>query len=421
VYSQKALRDASPTAIGRGIEFLAAGATWTLSDSEFIDELLPLFPLKSSTTSSTTPVDAAATETRLPQSFSVDGAADFTDRSVTALVDRLGAGLQSIRFADCRRLDVESAILTVGRRCPRLRSVAVVCRYEDDGLGPMPSPSPPLLSSSQPVRRGEVADITMTVPNGHAVLLPPSSDSSDSWPASTSSRARESVSVGEGSVVSALIRVAGSAELVSISFVGFHSVTDVDVGYLADCYQSTLRRIELGGCRSVSDAGLSALAERCCHCQADRLRDVSFAATRVTDHGVALLAAACPRLRRVDFSGCPAVTDDGVRKLAVGCRRLERVLFVGCRSVTDRGLDALVRHCPVLQVIDFSRTSVVAVSPLVLALAKLAKLRLDGCDRLVRPPLEVAMCGLDAVRQFYADYNPTNRLSENPFNHIKIG
>lgn len=368
---------------------LAADAPWNLTDDVFVDQLLPLFP-------SSSPM---GNENHILQSFTIDGSDDFTDRSVAALVNRCGSGLQFVRFANCQRLDPEATINAVGRGCKRLRSVAFVRRQDDDGFGrARPSPPPQQQQQQQPSSAPD-ADKS-AIPNGHA--------NSESRPQSIVRCT--TVVPGDAPVVSALIRVAGAAELASVTFVGFRSVLDVDVGYLADCYQSTLRRVELAGCRLLSDVGLMSLAERCG--SADKLRDVSFAATRVTDRGAAALAAACPRLRRVDLSRCAAVTDDGVRALAVGCRRLERVSFAGCRSVTERGLDALVRHCHGLQSIDVSRTSVAVVTPLVVALSKLSRLGLDECDRLVRPPQEVATRGLEAVRQYYKEYNPSCRFEK---------
>jgi len=288
------------------------------------------------------------------QSFAA-ARAGFTSRSVLALVERCGRTLQQVRFVDCRQLDVE-AVKAVGRRCPRLRSVAFVYH-------------------------GDVADRTTT-------------DGREWW-----SRA-------DSQVVAALVNVGGAAELSSVSFVGFQSVCDIEVTYLADCYSSTLRRVDLSSCRSLTDAALGALAERCL----DRLRELAFAATRVTDAGVAALVASCPRLQRVDLAGCSALTDAAAVSLASSCPRLERVSLRRCRRLTSASLDALVRHCPQLQTIDLSGTSVDIVTPLVLGLPKLHQLTLEDCLSLVRPPPDVATAGISAIRDYYVDYNPSCRL-----------
>ena len=298
------------------------------------------------------------------QSF-VASSAGFSSRSVSALVERCGQSLHQVRFVDCHRLDVD-AVKAVGRRCPRLRSVAFVYR-DDDG-------------DKAVTGRGD----------GDGVQ----------WWSRTDSQ-----------VIAALINVAGAAELSSVSFVGFQSVCDIEVTYLADCYCSTLRRVDLSGCRSLTDAALAALAERCLN----RLRELAFAATRVTDAGVAALVAGCPRLQRVDMADCPALSDAAVQSLASCCPRLERVSLRRCRQLTSAALDALVRHCPHLQTLDLGGTSIDAVTPLVLGLPKLHQLVLDDCTSLVTPPPDVASAGIAAIRDHYVDYNPSCRFFHSPY------
>jgi len=288
------------------------------------------------------------------QSF-IAVSAGFTSRSVSALVERCGRTLHQVRFVDCRRLDVDS-IKAIGLRCPRLRSVAFVYQGKVDGK--------------------------TTADDGQ-------------WWSRTDSQ-----------VVAALVNVAGAAELNSVSFVGFQSVCDIEVTYLADCYCSTLRRVDLSNCRSLTDAALGALAERCLN----RLRELAFAATRVTDAGVAALVAGCPRLQRIDLGECSALTDAAAKSLASCCPRLERVTLRHCHKLTSAALDALVRHCPQMQTLDLSGTSVDVVTPLVLGLSRLHQLVLDDCASLVSPPPDVASAGIAAIRDYYVDYNPSCRF-----------
>jgi len=281
--------------------------------------------------------------------------AGFTSRSVSTLVEKCGKTLQQVRFIDCCHLDVD-AVKAVGRRCPRLRSVAFVYH-------------------------GEVG--------GKAAA----EDASGWW------------SRSDSQVIAALVNVAGAAELTSVSFVGFQSVCDIEVTYLADCYCSTLRRVDLSSCRSLTDAALGALAERCL----ERLRELSFAATRVTDAGVAALVGGCPRLQRVDLADCSALTDVAAQSLASSCPRLERLSLRRCRRLTSAAVDALVRRCTQLQTLDLSGTSIEVVTPLVLSLPRLHQLVLDDCTSLVSPPPDVARAGIAAVRDYYVDYNPSCR------------
>ena len=285
--------------------------------------------------------------------------AGFTSRSVSALVERCGRTLHQVRFVDCRRLDVD-AVKAVGLRCPRLRSVAFVYRSEAGGK----------------------------------VTGRSSGDGNDWW------------SRTDSKVVAALVNVAGAAELSAVSFVGFQSVCDIEVTYLADCYCSTLRRVDLSSCRSLTDAALGALAERC----VNRLRELAFAATRVTDAGVAALVAGCPRLQRIDLADCSALTDAAAQSLASCCPRLERVSLRRCHRMTGAALEALIRHCPLIQTLDLSGTSIVVVTALVLGLPKLQQLVLDDCTSLVSPPPDVASAGIAAIRDYYVDHNPSCRF-----------
>ena len=315
------------------------------SDGEFETDILPLL-------------------SKDLQSF-IAVSAGFTSHSVSALVEKCGRTLQQVRFIDCRRLDVD-AVKAVGRRCPRLRSVAFVYHHDVSGKA-----------------------------NGDGVA-----DGNDWW------------SLTDSQVVAALVNVAGAAELSSVSFVGFQSVCDIEVTYLADCYCSTLRRIDLSSCRSLTDASLAALAERCLN----RLRELSFAGTRVTDAGVAALVAGCPRLQRIDLADCSALTDASAQSLATCCSRLERVSLRRCHRLTSAALDALVRHCPQIQTLDLSETSIDVVTPLVLGLPKLHQLILDDCTSLVSPPRDVASAGIAAIRDYYVDYNPSCRYLRLPDN-----
>jgi len=284
--------------------------------------------------------------------------AGFTSRSVSALAERCGRTLQQVRFVDCRQLDVD-AVKAVGRCCPRLRSVAFVYR-------------------------GDVGSKATDLDAEH---------NAEWW------------SLTHSQVVAALVNVAGAAELSSVSFVGFQSVCDIEVTYLADCYCSTLRRVDLSNCRSLTDAALGALAERCL----SRLRELAFAATRVTDAGVATLVAGCPRLQRIDLADCSALTDAAVQSLASCGSRLERVSLRRCHRLTSAALEALVRHCPQIQSVDLSETSIDVVTPLVLGLHKLHQLTLDDCTSLVSPPPDVARAGIAAIRDYFVDYNPSCR------------
>ena len=138
---------------------------------------------------------------------------------------------------------------------------------------------------------------------------------------------------------------------------------DIPAGFLARTGKQLLK-IDLTGCRKVSDAGLLEFVRRC-----PRLEDVSLGGCEdILDTAVASLAKHCPGLHTVDLDntrvsdtglaslgeGCRALksirlssimSDTGLRKLAKGCPRLEDVSLERCRDITDGGVASLTHHC----------------------------------------------------------------------------
>jgi len=62
---------------------------------------------------------------------------------------------------------------------------------------------------------------------------------------------------------------------------------------------------------------------------------------RVTDGGVAAIAAGCPNLRALDLYACDKVTDQGVAAIREGCPRLAKLDLGRCYQVTDASLHAI--------------------------------------------------------------------------------
>uniref|UniRef100_J3MFN4 F-box/LRR-repeat protein 15-like leucin rich repeat domain-containing protein n=1 Tax=Oryza brachyantha TaxID=4533 RepID=J3MFN4_ORYBR len=103
---------------------------------------------------------------------------------------------------------------------------------------------------------------------------------------------------------------------------------------------------------------------------------------RVTDAGLAEIAAGCPSLARLDITGCPLITDKGLTAVAQGCPDLKAVTIEACPGVADEGLKAIGRCCAKLQAVNIKNCAHVGdqgVSGLVCsAAASLAKVRLQG-------------------------------------------
>eukprot|EP00899_Mesostigma_viride_P001400 jgi/Mesvir1/11260/Mv01063-RA.1 len=102
---------------------------------------------------------------------------------------------------------------------------------------------------------------------------------------------------------------------------------------------------------------------------------------KVTDVGISVVAAHCPRLRRLDVAGCGAVSDAGIRAVACSCRVLEHLSAAMCENVTDEGICAVGAQCGRLRGLDVAYSDVTDDSIEVIA---------RGCPGLT--DLNVAQC-----------------------------
>jgi hypothetical protein len=128
-----------------------------------------------------------------------------------------------------------------------------------------------------------------------------------------------------------------------------------------------LTRLNLSGCKAVSDAALAAVADGCpaltdlditrCPALTDggvaaaiaawpRLASLrAYADEALGDRTLRALGAHCPGLEAIDLCGATAVSDAGLVALATGCPRLREVGLGWVAGVGDEGVVALARHC----------------------------------------------------------------------------
>lgn len=260
----------------------------------------------------------------------------ITNTSVTSLTSTC-PNLQQLKFINCGHL-VGNVIATIGENCHKLKSLAFVF------------------------------------------------DTPTAWSRSAEAR-----------LLSDLVRVC-SALLSSLTLVGFDGLTDLEVEYMSECYGSSIRRLNLNHCRSLTDRSLTRLASRC-----KDLREVCFNGTRVTDQGVISLLSACSDLHRLDFGNCPSVGDASIRVVAEKCPRLERLCLENCSLVTEDSLVAVLTGCPTVQSINLNGTSLTRVPTIVLASQKLRHFTVEHCPRLLEPPQGVAR--LKQIKDYYKEYN----------------
>ena len=196
-----------------------------------------------------------------------------------------------------------------------------------------------------------------------------------------------------------------TCELLTISFIGFPSVTDIGVNYAAECYFGSLVKVNFNYCRNLSDHAINGLANYC-----KALRDIGFNSTQISDEGLTNLALKCPRLKRVDFGNCPKLTDISVICLANKCTKLEDASMENCLLLTDKSLLAFFKSCLALTSLNFSGTGIHTVPIYVLSVKRLKTLKVSNCEQLITPsPSLLETSGLHGILDYYRDFNVAYR------------
>jgi len=158
--------------------------------------------------------------------------------------------------------------------------------------------------------------------------------------------------------------------------------TDAAVMHIAKRLKK-LRKLHFGGCRQVTNASVSSIAEH----TKKRLACLSIAGNpNVTDFDIEDLAAACGNLEELDLRACARLTDGAAAKLgkmAAGQVKrggalqggvLRRLDVGGCRRFTDKGLRSL-SHASFLEEVDLRGLEKLSAHCLVEVLGKLTRLK----------------------------------------------
>jgi len=69
---------------------------------------------------------------------------------------------------------------------------------------------------------------------------------------------------------------------------------------------------------------------------------------KITDTGLASLAAGCPAITSLNLSGGIEITDTGLASLAAGCPAITSLNLEDCIEITDAGLASLAAGCPAI-------------------------------------------------------------------------
>lgn len=161
-------------------------------------------------------------------------------------------------------------------------------------------------------------------------------------------------------------------------------VTDGSVRALAESSGEYLTCVMLNSVPGITDFTLMALAE---HCPKIKTLDISHN-ERITNTGIAQIAAACPCLEFIALEDCKGLDDGALRPIAGSpCRTSLRVLKASCiPGLTDAGV-SLLGNFPSLEYCDISycpNTTLQCISAILQSTPRLHTLEIRGGIKVTR-------------------------------------
>eukprot|EP00899_Mesostigma_viride_P005421 jgi/Mesvir1/14880/Mv05489-RA.1 len=185
------------------------------------------------------------------------------------------------------------------------------------------------------------------------------------------------------------------------------------VAVLHNCLQ--LERLDLRPWRGLSDAGIRMAGDSC-----KRLRELVLSGCQgcFTDRGLATMAPHLGALQNLNAWECDAVTDGSVAALATHCPLLQNV-DVSHTSVGDEGIAALARLCPLvtLRAEHCKGVTDAGISAIGEHCSQLDKLWVAGCEGVTIP---AAMALLRKCRWLSVlDILCSSQTSDSTFKDVK--
>ena len=127
----------------------------------------------------------------------------------------------------------------------------------------------------------------------------------------------------------------------------YANMTDAGLGKVVAKWPGpSVNRLDFWSCKKITDAGLAMVAAGC-----PNLKHLNLGAAnsgKVTSVGLAKIATSCSRLERLVVNGGAMLTDAGLAEVAK-CANLRHLDASNCKNVTDAGLGLLAAGCPKLE------------------------------------------------------------------------
>jgi len=187
----------------------------------------------------------------------------------------------------------------------------------------------------------------------------------------------------------AMLLAASGSEIQVLDLGGCCSLTDATLHAIAaNCPK--LRYLDVSSCRNMSNSAFIELAKACPH-----LHSLNACGCQLlSDTGVLAFSIHCNHLSKVNLGWCHRVTDFGVCCLARGCLHLAMIDLCGCGLITDAGVAALASQCPHLTTLGLHclrRLTDAAMASVAHSLSGLLSLNVSGCVCLTHDAVQAVL------------------------------
>ncbi|EPS63568.1 ein3-binding f-box protein 3, partial [Genlisea aurea] len=134
-----------------------------------------------------------------------------------------------------------------------------------------------------------------------------------------------------------VVQVSGFG-LVKVNLSGCHNLTDNAVASIVELHGENLEVLNLDGCGNITDLSLDAIARNCWS-----LNELDISRCRITDTGIAILAAAKRlNMKVLSLGSCPLVTDKSLNSLIALGRTLVGLNIQHCRGISSETISVLL-------------------------------------------------------------------------------